>query len=132
MLATGSIAQRTANRVTSPAAPCERCDHLEERLARLTSFVAAAGMVPASAAGVDALPEKPLKGIDGTRPDLSLRQYQIGVLLAQGKTNAEIGTVLFLGVNSVKTHVKGLYRALGVRNRTEAALWFVRSGQVDA
>lgn len=127
----GSIAQRSTVRDAPAIAHCERCDHLEQRLVRLTAFVAEAQLAP-PAPDTGALPDTPLAAIDGIQSELSLRQYQIGVLLAEGKTNAEIGVALYLGVNSVKTHVKGLYRALGVRNRTEAALWFVRTGLVDA
>ncbi len=42
-------------------------------------------------------------------------------LLAAGSTNAEIAERLFLSESTVKQHLRVAYRALGVRNRTEAA-----------
>jgi DNA-binding NarL/FixJ family response regulator len=54
-------------------------------------------------------------------PDLSDREREILVLLGTGLTNREIGERLHLGPDSVKKTATGLYRKLGVRNRTEAA-----------
>lgn len=105
--------------------PCDRCQMLERQLAQLTSVVHAHGLVPAAGEEVDIEPIRPIPN------PLSLRQYQVGVLLAEGHSNLEIGEALYIGVNSVKTHVRGLFRALGVRNRTEAALWFERLDQLD-
>ena len=55
-------------------------------------------------------------------PNLSEREEQILMLIAAGLTNKEIGRVLFLGLETIKTHVSHLLRKLGVRNRTEAAM----------
>lgn len=52
---------------------------------------------------------------------LSERQEQIGRMIAEGRTNEEIGKTLYLTVNSVKTHVRKLMRKLGVGDRTHAA-----------
>lgn len=42
-------------------------------------------------------------------------------------TNDQIADDLYLSVNSVKTHLRTLFAKLGVRSRTEAALWLHRS-----
>ncbi len=52
-------------------------------------------------------------------PALSERQRQIVELLAQGMTTKEICRVLGISPNTVKTHVATIFRALGVRNRTQ-------------
>jgi len=52
-------------------------------------------------------------------PALSQRQRQIVELLAQGMTTKEICRVLGISPNTVKTHVATIFRALGVRNRTQ-------------
>ena len=43
-------------------------------------------------------------------------------MIALGMTNVEIGTELFLSVDTVKTYVRRLYAKLGVKNRAQAAL----------
>ena len=41
-------------------------------------------------------------------------------LLSRGLSEREIGQELFLSFNTVHTHVKSLYRKLGVSSRAEA------------
>ena len=53
---------------------------------------------------------------------LSARQQEILVLLTQGKSNKEIGHLLGLTTGTVKQHIYALFRKLGVRNRTMAAV----------
>ena len=43
-------------------------------------------------------------------------------LLATGKMDTEIAEELGLSTNTIKTHVKNIYKKLGVRNRVEAAI----------
>jgi DNA-binding NarL/FixJ family response regulator len=42
-------------------------------------------------------------------------------MVAEGASNAEIAGRLCLSESTVKQHLRGAYKALGVRNRTEAA-----------
>ena len=51
---------------------------------------------------------------------LSDRERDVLVLIADGKTNPEIGEALHLSRHTVKEHSSAVYRKLGVRNRTEA------------
>ncbi len=53
---------------------------------------------------------------------LSTREQEVLALIALGMSNAEIGSELFLSVDTVKTYVRRLYAKLGVKNRAQAAL----------
>lgn len=44
-------------------------------------------------------------------------------LLAEGYHNREIAELLFVGVETVKTHVDHIFDKLGVRRRVRVALW---------
>ena len=59
---------------------------------------------------------------------LTLRQCEIIVMLAEGKSNKEIAREFKVLEGTVKLHVKGILRKLGVRNRTEAVLAAARGG----
>jgi len=64
--------------------------------------------------------------VDEQRPPdlgalISARQREILGLLAEGATNAEIAGRLFLSESTIKQHLRAAYKALGVRNRREAA-----------
>jgi len=52
---------------------------------------------------------------------LSARQREILELVTEGSTNAEIAGRLFLSESTIKQHLRATYKALGVRNRREAA-----------
>jgi two-component system NarL family response regulator len=65
-----------------------------------------------------------------TSPSLTPREVAVLELVAKGKSNKEIGTVLSLAEGTVKTHLKRIYEKLGVGDRTEAALVGVQRGIV--
>ena len=52
---------------------------------------------------------------------LSDRQLEVLRLLAEGCSYEEIGTRLFISVNTVKFHTRSIFERLGVRNRMAAA-----------
>ncbi len=52
---------------------------------------------------------------------LTDREEAVLALIAEGKSNAQIGAKLSLSENTVKFHLKNLFGKLGVTNRTEAA-----------
>jgi DNA-binding CsgD family transcriptional regulator len=68
---------------------------------------------------------KPLPAQTGTsalvfeRYGISAREREIAELLSSGCANKEICRRLFISDSTVKTHVKSLYRKLGVRNRVQ-------------
>lgn len=55
---------------------------------------------------------------------LTDREGAVLALVAEGKSNAQIGAALGVSENTVKFHLKNLYLKLGVTNRTEAAAKF--------
>jgi LuxR family maltose regulon positive regulatory protein len=50
-----------------------------------------------------------------------MQEQRVLALLVAGHSNPEIAETLIVSVNTVKAHVKNLYRKLGVTNRIEAA-----------
>lgn len=64
-------------------------------------------------------------------PALSPREAEVLQLLARGWNNAEIAAELFLGHETVKTHVRSLLLKLEVRDRTQAVVAAFESGFVD-
>jgi LuxR family maltose regulon positive regulatory protein len=51
---------------------------------------------------------------------LSEREIEVLQLIAEGLTNPEIATRLYLSLNTVKVHTRNIYGKLGVNNRTQA------------
>jgi DNA-binding NarL/FixJ family response regulator len=60
---------------------------------------------------------------------LTKREREVLEFVAEGKTNLEIATRLFLTPGTVKVHVRSILRKLGLRSRTEAAIYAVRMQQ---
>ncbi|GGL42828.1 response regulator [Sporolactobacillus putidus] len=54
---------------------------------------------------------------------LTEREREVLSLIASGKSNAEIGETLFIGIKTVKTHVSSIFGKLGVSDRTQAAIY---------
>jgi DNA-binding NarL/FixJ family response regulator len=61
---------------------------------------------------------------------LSPREREVLAFVAQGRTNREIGDVLFISEKTVCVHVTHLLNKLGVSSRVEAALLADRAGIV--
>ena len=62
---------------------------------------------------------------------LSEREINVLKLLAQGKSNKEIGSALFVSEGTVKSHLKRIFGKLGVISRTEAVANATRSGLIQ-
>ena len=62
---------------------------------------------------------------------LTPRQCEIVVMLGEGKSNKEIAREAKVLEGTIKLHVRGILRKLGVRNRTEAVLAAARGGYLS-
>jgi DNA-binding CsgD family transcriptional regulator len=62
-----------------------------------------------------------------TYPDtLTAREIEVLRLIAAGKTNQEIGDLLFISLNTVATHVRNILEKTDSANRAEAACYALR------
>ena len=59
---------------------------------------------------------------------LTPRETHVVALIAAGVPNKEIARELELSMNTVKSHIRTAYRAMGVTSRTQAVLWAVEHG----
>lgn len=72
----------------------------------------------------DAAAKSLLEVPQANEPQVELTQREMSVLrlLAGGLSNQEIGNVLFISLNTVKTHAKKINAKLGVKRRTQAIM----------
>ena len=70
--------------------------------------------------------------VDAPMPDLTPRELKIICFMAEGQSNKTIAGWLNLTEASVKVQIRRLLRKLGAANRTQAAIWAVERGLVQA
>jgi len=58
-------------------------------------------------------------------PKLSNRELEILSLAARGKSNPQIGALLYLTPPTVRDHMGRIFIKLGARNRTEAVVRYL-------
>lgn len=59
------------------------------------------------------------------KPMLSDKQQAVAELIAEGKTDKQIASALFLSPRTVQSHVSAILRNLGFSGRTEIARWVI-------
>ena len=62
---------------------------------------------------------------------LNQREREVAVAVGQGRSNAEISSVLYLSVPTVKTHVSSILTKLDLNNRVQIALLAHDAGLLD-
>jgi DNA-binding NarL/FixJ family response regulator len=63
---------------------------------------------------------------------LTVREEEVLVTVARGRTNAEIADELYISLSTVKTHLASLMNKLGARNRVEIAMWAYETGRMES
>ena len=67
-----------------------------------------------------------------SRLELTARELEVLALVADGRTNAEIGQALYIGEATVKTHLLHAFAKLGVDDRTAAVTTAIGRGLLPA
>ncbi|BAU28060.1 LuxR family two component transcriptional regulator [Aneurinibacillus soli] len=62
--------------------------------------------------------------------ELTGREMEILLQIAQGKSNQEIADELFIALKTVKTHVSSILSKLGVQDRTQAVIYAFKHGLI--
>ena len=68
----------------------------------------------------------------GLPSGLTAREAEVLVRLGQGRSNPEIAAELYVSRKTVSSHLEHIYAKLGVKTRTEAALFAMRHGLTGA
>ncbi len=76
----------------------------------------------------DVRPNQPEQG----RPaQLTAREREVAQLLAEGRSNKEVATILGISVKTAETHRSRIMAKLGLRSITELVHWACRNGLVQ-
>jgi two-component system, NarL family, response regulator LiaR len=65
-------------------------------------------------------PDLPANGMRPVRSQLTSREWEVLDLVCERKTTDEMASELFLSPETVRSHVKSIYRKLGVNSRDDA------------
>ncbi|MEV6125921.1 response regulator transcription factor [Streptomyces violaceusniger] len=109
-----------------------------EHLAQLVRTLAAGGVVLSSRASHAVLRDRPSGPAPADTEEaarvnrLSDREREVLTLIAEGLSNADIGTRVHLSAGTVKDHVSAILTKLRVGSRVQAALIAQRAGLLDA
>ena len=108
---------------------------LDEDGVRAPDGTFAAALPVATGAGSEPVePSALVRGVVGDKPTradtfgLSRREHEVLALIAEGRTNREIGERLFISQKTVGVHVGNILSKLGVSGRVEAAAVAIRLG----
>ncbi len=64
----------------------------------------------------------------GTPNDLTLREREIVILIALGKSNGEIAQDLVVSKRTIEKHIAHIILKLGARNRAQIVRWALETG----
>ena len=63
--------------------------------------------------------------------DLTEREREVAVLIADGKSNREIAEQLFLSKRTVEKHAANILSKLGLTSRAQVVRWAIETGLVQ-
>lgn len=112
------------------------CDYVLKGSPRETLVTAitnaASGQAPHADSVLQQVKGAMAKRYDADNHDTPLTNREMQVLrhVALGLSNKEIGTSLTISVETVKEHVQNILRKIDATDRTQAAVWAVRTGLV--
>lgn len=72
--------------------------------------------------------KKILSGTTEVMQLLTIREIEVLKLLAGGDSNRDIAKNLYISEKTVKNHISSIFRKIGVRDRTTAALYAIKKG----
>lgn len=103
---------------------------LPRQIIKAMELIVVAGMLCLPRLGQEFFNSRPKAKCNGqdTLPSLSERERQVLALLGKSLSNQEMAHKLFLSESTVKTHLRSLFRKMGVRNRSEAVLLAMQIG----
>jgi DNA-binding NarL/FixJ family response regulator len=61
-------------------------------------------------------------------PALSPREREVAALMARGCSNRQIGETLSISIATAERHASNIFNKLGVRSRSQVAVWAVFEG----
>ncbi len=95
-----------------------------------TIRAAAGGQGPSNAGELLKVAGAMRREVSTMRNDVSLTAREMQVLrhLALGLSNKEIGRSLAISIETVKEHVQNILRKVSVADRTQAAVWAIKTG----
>ncbi len=73
----------------------------------------------------------PTTTLDRVVPQLTRRELEILQLVSEGRSNRQVGQLLWVTDQTVKFHLANIYRKLGVGSRYDAARWAQEHGVVE-
>ena len=95
------------------------------------------GGIRAAARGDSPLSPKAARAVIAARgggqeaPELSAREREVLICVAEGLPNKLIARRLEISEKTVKAHLTSIYQQINVSDRTQAALWAARHGLID-
>jgi two-component system nitrate/nitrite response regulator NarL len=69
-----------------------------------------------------------VRSVGAKDPQLSQREREILLRLAEGESNKQIARLCNITESTVKVHLKAILRKITVHNRTQAAIWAIAKG----
>ena len=73
----------------------------------------------------------PAGGATSAPGDLTDRELEVVRSVAQGKSNQEIATQFFISEKTVKTHISHILAKVGLKDRTQLAIFAIQKGLVE-